>query len=91
MSLRSLSDTFDLTLLQQITRKIIQVQSLHDHDDRAPGLVVEAGEQCIGEPLLDRLPALFRLCVLRFERIIDDDHVSAAACEHQISVQLQYN
>ncbi len=56
MSLRSLSDTFDLTLLQQITRKIIQVQSLHDHDDRAPGLVVDAGEQCIGEPLLDRLP-----------------------------------
>ena len=44
------------TLLEEMADEIVGMEALHDDDDRAVVLVIEARQQCVGIPLLQRFP-----------------------------------
>jgi len=58
------------------------VKTLHDDDDCAPRLVVEATVERAVEPFVGGDPPAFRHGVGGFERIVDQDEIGAAAGEH---------
>ena len=66
-------------LLQDMADEIVFVQPLHDDDDRALGLVVEARIERAVEPFVGGGSAALRHGVARLQRIVDDDEVGAAA------------
>ena len=65
-------------LLDQMASKIVRVQALHHHYDRAFGFVVKPRKKGAGEPLFLRLTRAFRVRILWFERVVDNDQVAAA-------------
>ena len=69
------------TLTKQMTGKVVLVQALHDHDDGAVLLVVEARHQGAGIPVDHPLAGRLRHRLFGLERIVDDDEVGAAAGE----------
>src|SRR5262245_26729825 len=68
-------------LILEITDKVIHVQPLHDNNDRILRLIVEARKQRIAKPLRHIFACKFRMSVLRFERIIQNNEIAPAASE----------
>ena len=64
--------------LVQMPHQVVLMEPLHDDDDHAILLVVEAGQQCSLEPVYAAIASDFRRGILGFDRIIDDDEVPAA-------------
>ena len=58
--------------------QVVHVDALHDDDDRARALVVQTGQQSIGEPLVGGRPPDLRQGVVGLQGIVDDDDVAAA-------------
>jgi hypothetical protein len=58
------------------------VQSVHDQDDGARELVVEAAVERVVVPFVRRLPLGLRQRLLGFQRVVDDDDVGAAPGQH---------
>ncbi len=65
-----------------MTDQIIQMQALHDNDDAAGRLAVQAAEQGMVEPVVGIVALGFRQGFIRFQRIVDDDKVATATGEH---------
>ena len=63
----------------QIAREVIEVDALHDDDDAAVDLVVEAGQEGVPEPVVGALASAVRERVDGLERVVDDDEVASAA------------
>ena len=59
--------------------QVLGVQALHDDDDGAAALVVEAGVERVVEEIVDLLPLHPRADVLGLDRVVDDDEVGAGA------------
>jgi hypothetical protein len=72
-------DDLPVFLVQDVSDQIVLMQALHDHDDGARGLVVEAAQQRIVVPFVDRVAPGFRQGIVRLERIVDDDDIGATA------------
>ena len=68
-------------LLQQMAGEVVLVEALHDHDNRPPFLVVQAGDEGAGVELDDLAARRFRHGLVGLERIVDDDQIGAAAGE----------
>src|SRR5262245_41250921 len=66
------------SLLEQMANKIVRMQALHHHYDRTFGFVVKPRKKCTGEPLFLRLTRAFRVRILWFERVVDNEQVAAA-------------
>jgi len=69
-------------LLEEMAIEVVLMQALHDNDDRAPGLVVEAGIERAVVPIVAGDSATFRHRVGGFELIVDEDEISPAGGEH---------
>ena len=70
-----------LTLLENMGSKIVDMDALHDDDDGAIPLVVQAGIEGAVIPLLDRVAPRLGESLLRLDRVVDDDEVAASASE----------
>ena len=57
------------------------MEPLHDEDDCAVTLVIEAGQKCRPIAIIDGTPGILRLSVASLHWIIDDDDIGAAAGE----------
>ena len=68
--------------LLQVSHKIVCMQPLHDDNDRALILPVEAAAQRIVIPVMDGLPPHLRERIVGLHGIIDDDHIRAAPGHH---------
>ena len=66
---------------KNVAGEIILVQALHDDDDRALFLVVEPRIEGRIEPVVGGGAAALRHRVDGFERVVDQDHIGAAAGE----------
>ena len=55
------------------------MDALHNDDNRACTLVVETRQQRVYEPLIGGRALRFRKGVIRFQRIVDNDDIAAAA------------
>ena len=55
--------------------EVVLMQAMHDQDDRAPELVVEAAVEGVVEPFVRRLALRLRQCFLRLQRVVDDNDV----------------
>ena len=44
-----------LSLLEQKAAEILPMEALHNHDDPAGALVIQARQQCAGVPIVDPL------------------------------------
>ena len=66
-------------LFSQKAGHIVHMNALHDDDDGAGALVVEARQQRVRKPLICAGAFGFREGVIGLERIIDDDDVSTPA------------
>src|SRR5258708_1750890 len=64
-------------LFEKMSDKIVRMETLHHDDDRAFDFVVEARQQRIGIPLLERFSRALGLRILRLERIVDDEEIAA--------------
>ena len=62
--------------------EIVLVQPLHDDDDRAATLVVEALIERVVEPLVGGFAPRVGKRVFRLQRIVDQDDVGAAPGQH---------
>ena len=73
-------DTHDLPrfLGQHVADEIVLVQPVHDQDDGARLLVVEAAVKGVVEPLVGRLALDLRQRLLGLQGIVDDEEVGAA-------------
>ncbi len=73
-------DTHDLPrfLGQHLADEIVLVQPVHDQDDGARLLVVEAAVKGVVEPLVGRLALDLRQRLLGLQGIVDDEEVGAA-------------
>ena len=69
------------TIPQQLAREVVLVEALHDENDGAASLVIEAGQKRRPIPVVDGTPGLLRLSVVSLHRIIDDDDIGAATGE----------
>src|SRR5271169_5163377 len=65
-------------LAQQKAGQIVHVDALHDDDDRAGSLVVEARQQRVREPLVRIGSLCSREGVIGLQRIVDNDDVAAS-------------
>ena len=66
-------------LLEQMANRIVRMQSLHHQTMIEPSdLWSSRDNKCARVPLFLRLTRAFRLCILRLERIVDNDQVAAA-------------
>ena len=52
------------------------MHALHHHDNDAGLLVIEPGEQRVGEPLVDLIPQRLGLGIHRLLRVIDDEDIA---------------
>src|SRR6516225_3594415 len=68
--------------LLDVSNKIVGMQALHYNDDCARLLIVEAAPERVVVPVVNRTAPGFRQGVIRLQRVIDDDNISAAASEH---------
>src|ERR1700687_4247428 len=66
---------------QYVARQIFQMMALHDHDDHAFALVVQARIKRAIVPVVHRRTPCFRQSVLGLQRVIDDQYVAAAPGE----------
>jgi hypothetical protein len=66
-------------LVKDMSDQIVLMQALHDHDNGARGLVVEAAQQRIVVPFVDRVAPGLRQGIIWLERIVDDDDVSTTS------------
>ncbi len=71
-------DDFKSLLLQNAPGQVVLVQALHDDDDRALGLVVEAGIERAVEPVVGRPTPACGHRVRGFQRIVDQDQLGLA-------------
>ena len=69
-------------LRQHMAGEVVLVQSVHDEDDRAGELVVEAAVEGVVEPVVRRLALGLRQRLLGLQRVVDDDEVGAAPGQH---------
>lgn len=56
--------------------QVIDVKPLHDDNDRVLGLVIETSHERMRDPPLGRLADSFRVGILWFDRIVDDDQAA---------------
>jgi hypothetical protein len=68
-------------LLEQVSDEIIDVEALHNDDDRVGDFIIQAGQKRIAVPPFDLLSRGLGVGVLRFHGIVDDDEVSATPGE----------
>ena len=66
---------------QEFAREIVLVEALHDENDGALLLVIEAGQKRRPIPIIDGTPGILRLSVASLHGIIDNDDIGAAAGE----------
>src|SRR6516162_9214173 len=66
---------------QQLACQVVLVQALHDENDGALFLVIEAGEKCRGIPVVGSPTALVRLGFVGLHRVIDNDEICAPTGE----------
>jgi hypothetical protein len=66
-------------LLEEIAAEVLIVQALHDHDDRAGLLVIEALNDILVEPGVDTVTLRIGRGIRCLERIVDDDQARATA------------
>ena len=71
----------ELTLLRQITREVILVQTLHDDDDGARLFIIQPAVQRLVMPVVNAPALRLRLGVSRFDRVVDDQHAATPTCE----------
>jgi len=64
-------------LSYEVTGEVVLVQALHDRDDGARLLVIEAGDKCAAIPIDYTLACRLRIHLVGVEGIIDDDQVGA--------------
>jgi len=57
------------------------VQALHDRNDRARLLVIEARDECAAIPIDHALPGRLRMDLVGVEGIVDDDQIGASPSE----------
>src|SRR5438067_4612344 len=69
------------SLIEKMGDEVVDVQSLHHDDDCVLDLIVEPGEQSVAIPLHLIIACQIGIGVLRLERIVQDDEISAAAGE----------
>jgi hypothetical protein len=69
-------------LLEDMADEVVLMQTLHDDDDRALGLVIEARIERSVKPFIGGDASALRHGVTGFQRIVDDDDVCAAAGEN---------
>ena len=62
------------------------MQALHDCDERARPLVVKARGERAAIPVHDFLAGGFGMAVLGFERVVDDDELTASAGERAAGI-----
>src|ERR1700722_15108310 len=65
--------------LQKVTRKIANMQTLHDENNGGVLLIVEARKQGVAAPFDMTSPSLFGLRIGRLERVVDDDEIATTA------------
>jgi hypothetical protein len=65
-----------------VTHQIVQMQALHDDDNCAGPLVIEAGIERVVEPIVGGLTLRLGQSLVRLHRVIDDHDVAAAAGQH---------
>ena len=75
-------DQIPVFLLQDVSHQIILMKPLHDNDDATRPFIIEPAVKCVVKPVI-HCPALgFRECLIRFQRIINNDEVRASSGEH---------
>jgi hypothetical protein len=62
--------------------EVVLVQPLHDNDDRAVPLVVEAAVKGVIVPCIGTVSLRCGERLVGLQRVIDDDHVGAASGQH---------
>jgi hypothetical protein len=65
-----------VVLRQYVADEVVLMQTLHDDDDAAGAFVVEAGEQRVVVPFVDRLSTDLGERLIRLQRAVDHDDVS---------------
>jgi len=68
--------------LEDMADEVVLVQALHDDDDHAAGLVVEAGIERAVKPFVAGKAATFRHRIGGLEWIVDQNEIGATAGEH---------
>src|SRR6202521_459767 len=68
-------------LSQEVASKVVFVQALHDRNDRARLLVIEARDECAAIPIDHALPGRLRIDLVGVEGIVDDDQIGASPSE----------
>jgi hypothetical protein len=76
---RRKGDHLPRLMFEHVPDKVILVEPLHDQNDAAAVLVIEATEQAVVVPFVDRLALRIREGLIGLEGIIDDNDVAAAA------------
>jgi hypothetical protein len=67
-----------LTLLRQITREVILVQTLHDDDSGARLFIIQPAVQRLVIPVVNAPALRLRLGVSWFNRVVDDQHAASS-------------
>src|SRR5215510_3165092 len=68
--------------LEYVADQVVLVQPLHDQNDAAGELVIEPAYKRVVVPVVAGVTARIRECLIWLERIVDDDEVGTASCEH---------
>jgi hypothetical protein len=68
-------------LSQEVAGKVVVVQALHDRNDCARLLVIEARDECAAIPIDHALPGRLRMDLVGVEGIVDDDQIGASPGE----------
>jgi len=64
-------------MFEHVPDKVVLVEPLHDQNDAAGLLVIEATEQGVVVPFVDRLALRIGESLVGLERIVDDNEVAA--------------
>src|SRR5689334_922418 len=67
--------------LHDVANEIVDMQALHDDNNRVFGLVVETREQGVCIPLLEGFARRLRMGIRGFQGVVDYDEISAPAGE----------